>query len=532
MTLRKQLVRLCRGFCACMVWRVAGGVFNTRGAGMIAKLKHHLQQARDFITGDLWFLDLRRLPATRRKLYGLLRILQIVGRDFIRDNCALQASALTYITLMSMVPMLAMLFSFAKGLGAQEWLLTNLAPHIKALPEQISGFVFSIFELVERTNFLTLGAIGTILLFWTVIKVMGHIEYTFNKIWGIQQGRVFFRKCADYTLILVVVPFFVITAFTVNATLESEKVENWIREKIQVSRLTGKSEPATPAVDAVTTPQPAADSSPPAADAQPMTRTVPGTAHTGDGLVIAIYKLGLRLLGVCFIVVGFTFLYSYLPNTRVQLLPALMGGLVAGLAWLGWQWACINVQVLITRWNTIYGAFATLPITLFWLNTNWIITLLGAEIAFATQNYSTYVLESEVADMSYASKRRLAYLVMFDICRAHRDGRSWSPVEYQEKYNVPIRLIQTVLHTLAGDHLVVESTDNTYVPGRDITRMTLLDLEDSLEGEAGQRTTQLAARLGRSLEKLLGQREETRREALAKTTFAAMLDEHETTVKP
>lgn len=441
---------------------------------MLSDWKSKASKLRVFLTHDLWITDLQKLPFSRRASYRFLRVGQIVGRDFVADQCPLKASALTYITLMSLVPMLAMAFSVAKGMGAQKWLMEAMDATLVGLPHQISDFIRNVFLLVERTDFLALGAIGSVFLIYTVIKVMGRIEEAFNYIWGVHEPRTFVRKFADYISVVLIVPVIIIVAFTLNATLSSEKMTVWMADRF--------------------------------------------------GPIAAVYELTLRFSGTLGVVVAFTLLYMFLPNTKVKWTAAITGGIVAGLSWIIWQWVCIRFQIVITRFNTIYGAFATLPISLFWLQVNWMITLLGAEICFAAQNHRTYLMESQSESMSFTSKRLLAFLLVYDICRAFRRGERWTAQAYQEQWNVPIRLIQDVLHSLEQGQVVLQTAEKGYVPARDTSLLTLDMVEEALAGEPDGHTQQLARRLGKQVFNQIGSRYDTHHDALAKDSFADLLN--------
>ena len=316
-------------------------------------------EARTFVEDRVWDWDLDALSRAKRSLVTLCRICVIVVRGFVADNCALQASALTYITLMSMVPVLALMLSVSKGLGAQERLMQVVGlerakdtleivvipgSRLSELPAEMERVAQTLFVYVENTNFTTLGTIGLLLLVWTVLQTMGQIERSFNLIWGVKEHRTLLRRFSDYISVLVLVPILILGATSANAVLSSENVLGIL------ARLSGP-------------------------------------------LFFLIEHL-IRLTGVAGILVAFFLLYLFMPNTKVKIVPAIVAGLVGGILWYVSQRVYIEGQMGLTRLNTIYGTFAAIPFFLMWLYVSWVLVLFGAEVGFAVQHHHTYILES------------------------------------------------------------------------------------------------------------------------------------------
>lgn len=444
---------------------------------MIKRLRLRFGQFREFVLDDLWQLDLAELPRMRRGGYSLLRVVSIVVRGFRQDNCGLHASALTFITLMSMVPMLALMFSVAKGLGAQKKLMSILDNVSADLPEALIQAKDTVLMWVDQANFMTMGVIGLLLMFWTVIKVMGKIENSFNIIWGVRSSRAFSLKFAYYISLLLFVPVVILTVSALNASLASPELVAAVKLR--------------------------------------------------TGPLFIFYRQLLRLTGLVGIVGAFTMLYAFLPNTRVRWSAALVGGICGGLIWLGWQWSCIHVQVWITKYNRIYGAFASLPVSLLWLYVNWMIVLFGAEIAFAYQNYETYSDESDSAHSSFATRKLLAFIIVFEVCQRFKQGLApWLPTELQQRCRIPIRLIRDVLHNLKGGHVLVETEEGAYVPAHDIASLTLKDVETAMVGDNDPHLQDLAEKLGGPLGSALNQYEDAHLAALAGKSFTELIPEN------
>jgi membrane protein len=258
-------------------------------------------------------------------------VLQAV-KAFQTDRVLLHASALTYTTLLSLVPGLALTFSILKGLGVQRRLEPMIMDRISAGSEEIAQ---QILTYIDNTNVTSLGTIGVITLLVTVVLVLSNIERAFNHIWGVDRPRPVIRKFADFFSVVLVFPFLLLAASWVNAFVESRPAF--------LERL-----PAT-------------------------------------NVMMEAWRIALQFTPHFFMVVALTFLYLFMPNTRVRFGAALAGGLVGGIALQVAQDQYIHFQIGATKYNAIYGAMAQLPVFLVWTYLSWAIALFGAEISWAFQ---------------------------------------------------------------------------------------------------------------------------------------------------
>lgn len=413
-------------------------------------LQENLADARHFFREELWDTNVSTLPRIKKFFVALTRIVAIVYRGIVYDKCGLQASALTYLTLMSMVPVLALMFSASKGLGAQELLMEQIGlkpipetleyqiiegTWADQLPEQFETVIQKVLQAVEKANIKTLGSIGLAILFWTVIRVMGKIENIFNTIWGIKESRTLFRRFADYVSILVVVPVLMLCATSVKAFLASDKAVGMAREHL--------------------------------------------------GSLATIYEMSLNWSAFFIVVLAFSFLFMFMPNTRVKFFPALLAGVISGALWIGIQEFYFFAQIGVAKYNPIYGTFAVIPFFLFWLFCSWLTVLFGAEISFAIQNHRTYELEQQADEATPATRLKLALLVTYDISRRHYSGeKPWSENAFTQGQNVSVRLVREVLHTLATHSIVREVADceGCYLPARDVENITMDDVFHAFQG--------------------------------------------------
>lgn len=452
--------------------------------GRIARLWQIAGSARRFLADDLWDLDVVLLSGPRRVLFSLCRIATIVSRGFVTDNCSLQASALTYITLMSMIPVLALMFSFSKGMGMQNRLIELIgmqrteiveqvdghekkriefrvaapgSPEARAagsgpfalaeLPDPLQKVVTTVFSYVENTSFGALGVVGSLLLLWGAVQAMIKLEETFNLIWGARTPRSLFRRCTEYFFVLALMPVLLVVVTSVNAALSAPAV-----------------------IDRI---------------------------GLWFGPLAGLYTGILRLFGVTVIVGAFTFLFKFMPNTEVKTLPALLAGLVGGALWYATQWAYITFQIGVTNYNAIYGTFAAVPFFLAWLYTNWTIVLLGGEFSFAVQNYRTYILGGSAAAASPASQVALGVVLTYETCRAFLAGEhAWRLAEFARIHAIPVRLLANVAATLVEQGILIPveqggDRERYYVPGKPPELLTLADVERAVRADNKQYTGQL-----------------------------------------
>lgn len=395
----------------------------------------YLERLKKFVFEDLWELDFTPLPLLKRTALGLLKVCFIVFRGFSRDRCSLHAAALTYITLIALVPLIAVMFSAAKGFGAGQKLQEAISGYIASMPPNVQEYIQTMLQYVENTNFGMLGAIGVALLFYTVVGTLGKVESSFNQIWGVKVERSFFRKFSDYVSVLLVVPILIMTATSINATLSSHRFLIWLSQQ-------------TP-------------------------------------LFAMLYEHLAGLTGTLFVCTAFTFIFMCMPNTRVRFLPALAGGVVAGTLWQLLQWAYIHLQIMVSSYNTIYGTFASVPIFMVWLFVCWQIVLFGCEVSFAGQNYRTYENESVALKANQATREALALSLMVEAGKQYAAGSgAWNPAEFSEQHKIPIRLVRDVVHQLAQAKMLfsADGTDARLVPARPLESIQVGDILNAMRG--------------------------------------------------
>jgi len=375
-----------------------------------------------FFTRDIWQSDLYTLTGIRGFIKRLLRIAELVIRGFRDDNLTVQASALTFTTLVSLVPLLAIALSLLRGLGAGDAFIANIHDNIDEMPTEFQAFVLQMLDIVNRTNFWALGWVSVVILFVSVIQVLSSVEASFNQVWGVKKSRAMWRRFVNYISVVVVVPVLILVAFAINASLSSQAV----------------------------------------------------IAQLGEAA--GIYQMLLRILPFIATTIAIFFLLAFVPNTSIRLRPALVSAVITAIMWIVWQKIYVLSQVGMSRSNAIYGTFASIPIFLLWLYVSWVIILLGAELCFALQNHVTYDLERTAGRANNRARIMLAFSIVLHAGHSFLTGKGvFNAAEFAAIHRIPVRLINELVGVLARGGLLVEvaGQDACYVLCRPLEEISL-----------------------------------------------------------
>ncbi|MCP5488643.1 MAG: YihY family inner membrane protein [Verrucomicrobia bacterium] len=366
-----------------------------------------LEKIHRFVVHDAWTADASTLPGLQGFVVRVLRISRLIVQGVKEDDLAVRAAALTFSTLIALVPVLAIVFAVLKGLGAGEDALIRVEEGLDAMPVEFQNFVEQMLDIVNRTNFWALGWVGVLILFVTLIQVLNSVEMTFNRVWGVHTPRAIWRRTANYISVTVIVPVLIMSAFAASAGVANEAFMVKLGE-------------AAPFVTSL-----------------------------------------LKLTPFVVTATAFFFLFMFVPNTSVRIRSALGGAVITALLWTLWQQSYISLQVGVARYNAIYGTFASVPIFLMWLFVCWIIILLGAEVAFAFQNHETFHMERMSARASFRTRWTLAFELLREAAaKFHRGGGALDVEAYSHQHRVPIRLVQDVVHQLTDGGYLAELADH------------------------------------------------------------------------
>jgi membrane protein len=391
----------------------------------------NIRKIIDFIKGDIWRIRSGTLPPERSFLLKQLRIVILAFHEFDKDKCSLRASALTFFSLLSIVPATALAFGIAKGFALEKLLEKELLERFKGQEEVISRVITFAHSTLEETKGGLIAGIGLAVLFYLIIKLLSNIENSFNDIWGVTRPRSIGRKLSDYLSMMFVCPILLVMSSSITVFI-----------KTQVTLFTQK------------------------------------IALLG-GAFSPVISFLLKGLPYCVIWVLFTFVYLFMPNTKVCTRSGLLGGIVAGTIYQVVQWAYITFQIGVGKYGAIYGGFAALPLFLVWLYMSWLIVLFGAEISFASQNVETYEFEPDSLRVKPSFKRLLGLCIAHLSIKNFCDGeRPWSAGKISHTLEIPIRLANRILFELVESQILSEvRTDDGgeafYQPARNIDTLSI-----------------------------------------------------------
>jgi len=397
-----------------------------------------IQRAADFIKQDIWRIRRTRLSPGKSFFLNLVRVLLLSVRGFDEDKCQLRASALTFYSLVSIVPIAAMAFGIAKGFGFEKILEEQLRNKLVGHEDILANVIQFSNALLANTKGGLIAGVGIAVLFWAVIKMLGQIEYSFNDIWGVKDRRTLGRMFSDYMSLMLVCPVILILSggTTVFITIQV----NLIMEKFSI---------------------------------------------LGSFSPLIIFLL--KLLPYTLIGGLFTFLYIFMPNTRVKFSAALFGGIIAGVIFQIVQWIYITFQIGVVQYNAIYGSFAALPLFLAWLQLSWLIVLYGAELSFAYQNVDTYEFEPDALQASHRLRTLLSLQVTHHVIQNFAKGeKPLTAPEISHQLDIPIRFINDILFELGKSNILSKaeiegSEEHGYQPARDINLLTINYVIEAME---------------------------------------------------
>jgi len=382
-----------------------------------------------FPSGTIWRHDPSEIGGLKGKGVWLLQFLSFAFSNFMANNSLLRATALSFTTLLSLVPLLALAFSVLKGLGVQNKLAPLLLNKVTAGSEVVVNQVIS---YIGNTNMASVGAIGLAALIFTAINMLGSVEEAFNVVWGVSETRTFYRKFSDYLSVLLSAPLLLLAATSITTTLQSEWLIGWMVER----------------------------------------------TYLGD---LFLFLLGLTpYLSVW---AAIFLLYMFIPNTRVRYASALVGAVLAGTLWQFAQWAYIHFQVGAGNYNAIYGTLAALPILMIWIFVSWTIVLFGMEVVAAHQNRSTFHRDIRGRDISQSLQELVALAILKHISEAFYLGRpGWGEQHLATRLGIPSRIIRDTLDHLSKEGFIVYAGDDsgTYYPARDLDSVALAEVFHSI----------------------------------------------------
>ena len=404
------------------------------------EIEEWISRAIKFVIVGIWRIRLEDLPFGKSFLVKQLRIILLTLRGFVEDKCFFRASSLTFNTLLSIVPVAAILFGVAKGFGFETKLKSELLDRFPGEAQQeVLWKVFDFAEsMLQATKGGIIAGIGLLILFWTVINVLSNIEASLNDIWGIKESRTWGRKFSDYFAVMLISPLLIMLSSSATVFITAQITI--LTEQIKLL-----------------------------------------------GMISPLIFLGLKLIPYVLIWILFTIIYILMPNTKVSFKAGLLAGIIAGTIFQIVQWGYISFQIGTAKYNAIYGSFAALPLFLMWVQVSWWVVLFGAELSFAHQNVDTYEFEPDSRRISPAFKKVLTLQIAHLLIKNFANGeRPLTDTEICTQCKMPLRLVHNVLHDLVQSLVVSETRTRqdrqlAYQPARDISTLTIKYVIDAID---------------------------------------------------
>ncbi len=386
---------------------------------------------KDLLHHQLWFTDLSSQPRPKRWLIQLARVVCALANELASGDLTLRAMSLIYTTLISMVPLLAVSFSVLKAFGVQDQVEPFLLEALSPLGPQGQEISSNIIGFIDNMNVGVLGAVGLGILFYTVISLVQKIEETFNHIWHIDSPRSMLRRITDYLSVIMIGPVMVVSALALTASMVSS---SFVQYLIAIEPF--------------------------------------GTLFYYAGLAIP-YVL---------IIMAFTFMYLFIPNTRVKALPAILGATVAGVLWKVAGIAFASFAAGSTQYDAIYSSFAILIMFMIWIYLSWLIFLVGSQIAFYIQQPEyVHPAQGEIK-LSNRQKEKMTLTAMYWIAKHYYEGKpAWTLTSLNKQLGAPSNLLSEALNHLIKEGLLLTVTDQqtSYIPAKDLGSISLGEVLDA-----------------------------------------------------
>jgi membrane protein len=394
--------------------------------------------ARDFFLTGIWAMHLETLPRWRSASIRVLRVVTAALTEFVRDQCMLRASSLTFYTLLSVVPVFAVVFGIAKGFGLEKLLEKELLEQMSGQEQALERILAFSRNMLENTKGGLIAGVGVVVMLWSALKVLGQIESALNAMWDVRQPRPWGRRLSDYLAVMLLAPVLLLVAGSASVFIRTQFDAIVARFEIV-------------------------------------------------GLLGPLVFQALKLTPLALVWALFVLIYMAMANTRVRFTAAAAGAAVGGLLYQLVQWIYIDLQVGIAKQNAIYGSFAALPLFLAWVQTSWTIVLFGAELCYVVQHSGGCCRPNGCSAPSAAEKK----LIGLHIARvaAQRLSAGDPPLTaggMAQAIGLPLRLVQLALADLVAAHILIATAGRKpdepgFQPAMDIQLLTLQRVSDALE---------------------------------------------------
>lgn len=423
--------------------------------------EYRIKKAQSFALQHLWTSLTQWLPQGAA-------FFSVVRQKIQDDALSLRAMGLTYVTLLALVPLLAVMFAVLKAFGVHNLIEPSLAQALEPLGEQGAEITRRVLEFVSNLRVGVLGAVGVATLFYTVVSLISKIEDSFNAIWQVRRSRTWGKKCSDYLSVVLVGPVLVFTALTVIASAQSHTVVQYM---------------------------------------------------IANELLGPLIIVATQLMPFAFLCIAFTFLYVFVPNTAVRFGSALLGGVVAAVLW---QLAGAGFAAFVAssaRYAAIYSSFAILVFFFIWVYASWLIILAGAEVACFHQYPGSY--RAELDGKTPLSQERLALTALVRITRRYLAAQPpWSVAALATDMRVQFSVLEPLIETLLAKGVLLQTVEpEGIVLGRPPAQIEVVRVLDSLHTPGGEPA---AIDGGDAISALLDRRSQAVEQALKGATLQSL----------
>ena len=386
-----------------------------------------------FVSVDIWHI-------TEYKLHiHILKTLNLSVRCFLNEKLQEKASALTFSSILAIVPALAMLFAICKGFGFQHIMQSQLFDYFPAQRQALEYMLSFVDQYLDQMKGGVFVGIGLCFLLWTLISLLSNIEKAFNDIWQVQGGRSFYRKVTDYTSMFLILPILMVASSGFSLFMSTMLNSSVVFEFM------------TP-------------------------------------LLRWVFRLAPYILTVLF----FTAIYIFIPNTKVKFKYAFISGLICGTAFQIFQYIYITGQIWVSKYNAIYGSFAFLPLLLIWMQFSWLICLFGAVLTYSSQNVVNFNFEKETNQISRRYSDYIVLVIATVIVHRFRDGLPpLTKGQISRRYAIPIQLVERTVETLEEAGVVSQTLSEeervpAYQPAIDINKLSVGYLLRAIDREGDE----------------------------------------------
>ena len=398
-------------------------------------MKSKLTEIWKFLTYDIWRITENEVTKKTYFLYNIIKAILLSIYRFNSNRIVSRASALTYSTLLALVPILAILFAVSRGFGFSNLAESFLRKNFMGDPQVVETVLNLVDSYLQHTQSGVFIGVGLVMLLWTVINLISNIESAFNQIWEVKEGRSVYRKITDYFSMLLLMPILVVVSGGLSIFVSA------ILVNFQEFILWG-----------------------------------------------SLSKFIIHLIPFILTWLMFTGLYIFMPNTRIEFKHAFVSGVVAGTLYQIFQYLYINSQIWVSSYNAVYGSFAALPLLLLWIQISWMICLFGAELTHAKQNIHHFSFSGDADKISRRYRRFLFVLVMSLIVKRFMNSQSpYTADEISDESKIPTRLTSQILYELKEVGLISEVVKDkklenvAYQPALDINQISVAVLFERLD---------------------------------------------------